>query len=152
MALAQINARDLVIEVQVSNGTTPVWAEIGGLLTATPNPGENEETSDNTTFESQGHYEQEVMQRGATLSLEGRQLKDDTTGEPDPGQARCEELGAAVGRASLGKIRFRHPVDTEWKVWTCTATLGEQGGGHNDKSAWGVTFTRSGASTTEAVV
>ena len=48
-------------------------------------------------------------------------------------------------------LRFRHPVDTQWRVWNCTASLGEQGGDNNDKASWSVTFTRSGATATMAV-
>jgi hypothetical protein len=51
----------------------------------------------------------------------------------------------------VGKVRFRHPMDTSWKVWNATFTLGEQGGAHNDKVSWNVTATRSGASTTAPV-
>lgn len=152
MAKRKIPARDIII--QVSDGATPTetWIEIGGLTSATPNPGENEETVDTTDFDSDGAYEQVIMQRGATLEIEGSMLKDDTTGEQDAGQARLETLGAAVGYASLGRARFRHPMDTVWKIWTCTVSLAEQGGGNNDMTSWGATLTRSGASTTEEVV
>jgi hypothetical protein len=151
MAPRKINARDIVVEVFIPDPTTPTWVEVGGLTTATPNPSENEESTDTTTFESLGEYEQEIMQRGATLKLEGFMIKDDATGALDAGQARCEELGALVGVESLGKVRFRHPVDANWKVWSATFSIGEQGGGNNDKAAWSCTMTRSGASTTVAV-
>jgi hypothetical protein len=151
MALRKVNARDLILAVE---DTTPnTWIELTpqGVTGATFNPGENEETADTTTYASEGNYEQEVMQRGATCEVEGMILKDDLTGAMHPGQARVEALGALVGASSLGRIRFRHPVDTEWKIWTCTVSLGESGGENNDKTSWGATFTRSGASTTEAV-
>ena len=150
MAATKVNARDII--VQVSDGqTTETWIEVGGLNSATLNPGENEETVDTTTYASQGNYEQEIMQRGASMALEGFLLKDSTTGDLDPGQERVEALGVAIGGESVGKVRFRHPVDTEWKVWAATVSLGEQGGGNNDKTGWSATFTRSGASTTTAV-
>ncbi|MBA9003732.1 phage tail tube protein [Thermomonospora cellulosilytica] len=149
MTLRKINARDIIVQVQAADGTT--WIEVAGLNSVTVNPGENEETAETTTFASQGAYEQEVMQRGAQLTLEGFLLKDDATGAQDPGQLRCETLAAQVGVASLGKARFRHPVDTQWKVWNGTFSLGEQGGGNNDKTGWQCTITRSGASSTMAV-
>lgn len=151
MAVKKIAARDIIIEV--SDGATPaVWLPIGGLTTATVNPAENEETVDATTFGSDGHYEQLVMQRGASITLEGFKLQDPDTGDLDPGQARCEELATETGVASLGSIRFRHPADAEWKVWPeATFSVGEQGGGNNDLVSWSCTITRSGAPTTEAV-
>lgn len=149
MPLVKINARDIVIQVAEANGTT--WTAIGGLTSAVPNASENEEVVDTTSFDSHGHYEQEVIQRGATLALEGFQLKDSANGKPDDGQARVEFLASQVGTESLGKVRFRHPMDTVWKVWTATFTIGEHGGGNNDKAAWAVTITRSGPSTTEDV-
>lgn len=151
MATKKIAARDIIIEV--SDGATPaVWLPIGGLTTATINPAENEEVVDATTFGSDGHYEQLVMQRGASITLEGFKLQDPSTGDLDPGQERCEELAAETGVASLGSVRFRHPADAEWKVWPeATFSLGEQGGGNNDLTSWSCTIVRSGAPTTEAV-
>jgi len=149
MPLVKINARDIIIQVAEANGAT--WTAIGGLNSAVPNASENEEVVDTTSFDSKGHYEQEVIQRGATLELEGFQLKDSANGQPDSGQARVEILASQVGAESLGKIRFRHPMDTTWKVWTATFTIGEHGGGNNDKAAWAVTITRSGPSTGEPV-
>lgn len=148
MPTRKINARDII--VQVSDGAAvPTWIGIGGLNTVTPNPGENEESVDTTTYDSVGAYEQEIMQRGFSLSLEGFELKDPTTGALDPGQARCTTLATATGYNSLGSVRFRHPMDTLWKVWgAATFSVGEQGGGNNDKSSWKATITRSGASTT----
>ncbi|MEC3977905.1 phage tail tube protein [Amycolatopsis sp. H20-H5] len=149
MVARKINARDIIIQVREADGIT--WSAIGGLNSATPNPSENEETVDTTTFGSQGNYEQEIMQRGASLALEGFLIKDDTTGTQDPGQARCEVVGTLTGYASLGAIRFRHPMDAAWKVWPeATFTIGEQGGGNNDKTGWKCDIMRSGPSTVVA--
>ncbi len=151
MAGIKLNARDVIVEI--SNGaSTPVWAEIGGLTSLTYNPSENEETVDTTTFASEGQYEGEIMQRGATLEMEGFLIKDSTTGAQEAGQAQVETLATKLGPESLGTIRFRHPVDTSWKKWTAYVSIGEQGGENNDKTSWDATFTRSGASTTVAVV
>lgn len=90
------------------------------------------------------------MQRGMTLKLGGFRLLDPDTGALDAGQALVEALADGKSDASLGSIRFAAPGDTDWEVWTATAELDDQGGGNNDKVSWGVTFTRSGASTTAA--
>jgi hypothetical protein len=149
MPTVKISARDIVIQVAEANGTT--WTPVGGLNSAIPDLSQNEEVADTTTFESAGNYEQEIVQRGATLALVGFVLKDPATGAQDPGQARVEALATQIGAGSVGKVRFRHPMDTAWKVWNATFTLGEQGGAHNDKVSWNVTATRSGASTTAPV-
>ncbi|HZM83825.1 MAG TPA: hypothetical protein VFC19_49535 [Candidatus Limnocylindrales bacterium] len=150
MAQRKIPARDIIVQVETS--TPGTWVAIGGLTSVTPNPSENEETADATTYESVGQYEQLVMQRGAAMELEGFLLKDHVSGAQDTGQARCETIATGIGYTSLGSIRFRHPADTLWKVWaTATFSVGEQGGGNNDLTSWSATITRSGASTTAAV-
>jgi hypothetical protein len=149
----QVNARDIILEVNDGDPITPTWVEVGGLLTVTPNYGENEEAADTTTMDSDGAYEQDIMQRGASMTLEGRLLRDTVTGAGDPGQALIEAnaAGDKLGVDSHAMYRFRYPVDTMWKIWDATTSVGEQGGGHNDKVGFAATITRSGPSTTEAV-
>lgn len=149
--MAQINARDWIFEVSEDPGAaTPVWAEVGGLLSFDLNPAEGEESTDTTTFASAGVAESQAMQRGASLSLEGKVVRTGAT--QDPGQEAVESLAVKVGEASLGGVRFRHVADTDWTVWSAWASLGSKAGGNNDKTSWGATFTRSGAATTQAVV
>ena len=150
MTATQINARDITVEVQASDGTT--WNEVKNLTTATYTPSANEETQDRTTFDSDGEYEGVIVQRGATLKLEGRRLMDPTTGALDAGQSRCEALALLKGLASLGQIRFSYPADTVWTVWTGFFSSGDQGGGNNDPVSWSMTVTKSGPSTTTAKV
>lgn len=152
MALRQINARDII--VQVSDGlVSPTWLGIGGLRSIKPNPGEDEQVTETTTVDSDGDAESQVMQRGFSLTCEGRELEDNATGSRDPGQARVDALCAGVGEGSLGSIRFRTPASATWKVWAeARFSLGEQGGETNDKGAWVFTAVRSGHSSTAAVV
>lgn len=144
-----IPAREIIVQVAESDGTT--WTEVQGLKSVKINPGENGEAADSTRFSSQGAYEEYMMQRGASLTLEGLGLMDTSTAVVDPGQARCDALGATVGLQSRGTIRFRYPTQTSWKVWSATFKPGETGGGTNDLSAWMCTITRCGLSTTVAV-
>lgn len=149
MVAVKINARDLIVQVQAADTS---WLGISGLNTITPNPSESEETVDTTTFASLGDYEQEIMQRGASMALEGFMILDNVSGAQDAGQARCETLATLKAFESLGSIRFRHPLSTSWKVWAqATFSVGEQGGGNNDKTPWKCAITRSGPSTTAAV-
>ncbi|MEO6081930.1 MAG: hypothetical protein ABIQ18_02360 [Umezawaea sp.] len=150
MALTKINARDLI--VQVESSTPGTWLGISGLNSGTFNPSESEEETDTTEFESAGEAEQEIMQRGASVKLEGFKKLDNITGGPDLGQDRCELLATKKAAESLGSIRFRHPLNTTWKVWPqATFSAGEQGGGNNDKTSWSMTIKKSGQSTTAAV-
>lgn len=149
MAAEKYNARDCVFQIE-NPGAPGTWVDIGagkdGIETFTV--GRSSETTDMTDFSSGGAEELQVMQRGKTLQLEGRRLKDAATGALDPGQALVETLGDAVGNASIGRIRFAAPGDTTYEVWSCTCELGDQGGGNNDKVSWSATFTRSGPSST----
>jgi hypothetical protein len=149
MVMVKVNARDQIVQVAESDGTT--WTEIANLNTIGFDPAANEETADTTTMDSDGHFEQEIMQRGSAFTLEGMKTKDRTTGAKDPGQARCDVLANAKGYDSLGKLRFRDVMDTEWTIWNATFSTGEQGGGTNDKSSWSCNVTRSGPPTTAAV-
>jgi len=81
------------------------------------------------------------MQIGKTLGLEGPRLRDSVTGAGDPGQAKVEALAERLGEDSLGRVRFSHKNDTTWEIWTAHVTLGDQGGGNNDKTSWAATFT-----------
>lgn len=150
--MAQINARDWIFEVSEDpDATTPVWAQVAGLESFSLNNSEGEESVDTTTFSSAGKAESQAMQRGASLSLEGKIVKNGAV--QDAGQVAAENLAALVGEASLGGVRFRHTSDTAWSVWMqAWVSLGEKGGGNNDKTSWSATFTRSGAASTAAVV
>lgn len=150
MAQRPIDARGWLFQVESAPST---WLDIGHILTFTYNPGENEETAETTHFGSDGYYEEDVMQRGASLSLEGQHAADTATGVQDAGQAYVDGVWAlGLGVASHNRIRFRHETQTTtWAVWDATCTPGEQGGGNNDKSSWSVTIRRSGAPTTMAV-
>ncbi|HEY9476483.1 MAG TPA: hypothetical protein VIS06_21865 [Mycobacteriales bacterium] len=148
MTATKINARDITVEVQASDGTT--WNEVLGLTSATLTPSANEETVDRTTFDSDGEYEGVIKQRGSQIKLDGRRYQDPDTGAFDPGQSRCETLATLKGLASLGKIRFSYPADTVWTEWTAFFSAGDQGGGNNDDVTWSITATKSGPSTTTA--
>lgn len=143
MATQKINARDWTFEIS-DGSATPVWTEIGGINTMTI--GRESETTDTTTFDSAGEAEHNVMQRGRTLELEGFFLEDPADGTRDPGQEAVETLADAVGEASLQDIRITSPGGTTW-THKMSAELADQGGGNNDKTSWGVSLTRSGATT-----
>ena len=148
--MAQINARDWIFEVSEDPTiVTPVWAAIGGVESFDLNLSENEESTETTVFASQGHAESQAMQRGASLSIEGKTVRNGAN--QDAGQVAAQNLAALMGEDSLGGLRFRHKDDTSWVVWTAWVSLANQGGGNNDKTSWGANFTRSGAADEVAV-
>ncbi|MFB6846205.1 phage tail tube protein [Streptomyces sp. NPDC056373] len=145
-----IDARGWIFEVE--DHTAPnTFIPLRNLNSWTHNPGENEETADTTNFDSNGYYEQDVMQRGATIQVSGQYAA--TNGTRDPGQLYIDETWAyLLGEESRGRMRYRHTSQTEWTLWDCTVTPGEQGGETNAKTSWAATFTRCGAPTTAPVV
>ncbi|MCK9896975.1 phage tail tube protein [Frankia sp. AgB32] len=146
MVATQVPARSLIVQVRAADGTT--WLPIKGITQWTMNPAEGEEVTDTTTYDSQGDAESRKMQRGKSIKGEGKLYKDSVTGAQDPGQARCEVIADSLAEDSVGRVRFRHPMDTQWKVWDAIFSVGEQGGGNNDMTSWSVTATRTGSSMT----
>lgn len=155
MAITKYNARDCEFEIEdfLNPGT---WTDLptgevgeGGINTFSK--GFEYETTDTTTFGSNGDAESEVMQVGKTLQLEGFELKDSATGALNAGQALVALQADRKGSSSLTGFRFAAPGDTVWTVWAkAHFQLGESGGGNNDKVSWSVTVTRSGPTTTVA--
>ncbi|MET9468487.1 hypothetical protein ABZY44_27610 [Streptomyces sp. NPDC006544] len=137
-------------EFQVEGATPNTFIRLANLLSWSENPGENEETVDTTDFDSDGYYEQDVMQRGSTIEVSGQYAA--TSGTRDPGQDYIDKTWAyKFGEESRGRMRYRHLSQNEWTVWECTVTPGERGGETNAKTSWSATFTRCGAPTTTAV-
>jgi hypothetical protein len=152
MVLVQVPARDMIVQILADDATT--WVAVGGLKNIKLDPSANGEMEETTTYGSAGAYEEVPMQRGALIELEGAYLEDNITGAQDTGQALCETRGTAVGYAGVGKVRFRHPLATTWRVWTtpgATFELSDQGGGNNNMISWGAKIRRSGVTTTAAV-
>jgi hypothetical protein len=147
--MAKIDARGWIFQISDGLTPTPNWLEIAGINNFDHDPAANEEATETTVFTSNGDYEEEKMQRGSTLTLEG--FREKTGSVIDPGQARVDQLGTLKSTASQGQFRFRHSTDTLWTVWTATVSPGSRGGGNNDKTSWGATFTKSGTASTAAV-
>lgn len=152
MAPVKIAARDIIIQVLDPSALPETWVQLHQLTSATINKGENEETAETTTFDSDGNYEQLIMQRGATMELEGFLRKDSVTGARDAGQKLVDELADKTSVESLARVRHRHPMDPEWQVWDATVSGGEEGGEVNDMTSWEAVFTRSGPKSSAVIV
>ncbi|APD18490.1 major tail protein [Streptomyces phage Ididsumtinwong] len=147
-----IDARGWLFEVEDADAGTETWLPIAGLNSWSYSPGENEEVADTTSFDSDGAYEEDVMQRGASITLEGQYRIDKTTKARDVGQAYIDEdWTPRLGIDSHNRIRYRHETQTAWAIWDATMTPGEQSGGTNEKTSWSATFRRSGLPTSAAV-
>jgi predicted secreted protein len=144
MAPTKINARDWTFEI-AAQATTPTFVEIGGITTFSVSRSDSE--TETTDFDSDGIYEGQMMQRGKSLSCDGWFLED-ASADRDAGQELVETASGdtAVGDASIFLLRVTSPnglTDT----FDAFFTINDVGGGNNDKSSWGFTATRSGAST-----
>ncbi|WP_445396436.1 phage tail tube protein [Streptomyces sp. LE64] len=149
-----IDARGWIFEVEDEEAATETWLPLAGLTSFTWNPAENEETAETAAFESDGAYEEDTMQRGASITVEGLRRVLKGSGAQDPGQAYVDGPWTdRVGEGSRNRVRFRHRTQTTaWTVWEATVSPGEQGGDTNSKSTWGATFKRCGWPTTMPVV
>jgi hypothetical protein len=145
MATTKIEARGWMFQVGV--GSAPTWTPIAGITSFTYNPGDKTVQTEVTDFDSQGNYEETILQRGATMKVDGRRRMDRTTGLADPGQAAIDALAQGLVDSSVGQIRFRYKNETQWRVWTATFKSVEFGGATNDISKWGCEITRTGAET-----
>lgn len=145
MTTSKISARGYIFQVAVGAG--PTWTPIAGIKTFAPNPGDHDSHVDATDFDSNGQYEEMVLQRGASLKLEGNRRIDKTTGLADPGQKALDDLAQGLAENSIGQIRYRHSTEVQWRVWNCTAKSSELGGGTNDLGKWGMEIHRTGAET-----
>lgn len=144
MAVTKVLARKWKVEI----GTPvelPVFSAIGGLNTLTFS--NDKEDVDTTDFDNDGRPEHQVAQRSNELSVEGFYLEDATTKARDAGQELVETAGQAIGASSLYPIRLTSPGGTV-KTFEASVNVGDVGGGNNDATSWGATFTISGGITT----
>lgn len=140
MPATKINARDWTFEIE-SKDATPVWTAIAGITSFSVDRGMEE--VDMTDFDSAGNYEGQAMQRAVAVTCEGFYLED-ASGDRDAGQELVEDACAEVGDDSHYDFRITSPGGTV-RTFTAYFNVSEPGGGNNDKTGWGFTATRSGA-------
>ena len=141
MAKTKFLARDLTIEVE--SETPDDFLPIGGLNSLTHSPATTR--ADTTDFDSNGHEEHLVAQRGESWTLAGFYIEDVTDGTKDAGQARCAALGLVGSLASMGRFRVTSPGgNTITFAGSSEVTL--HGGGTNDAAQWQCVVTVSGSS------
>ncbi|MEU5302218.1 phage tail tube protein [Streptomyces noursei] len=141
-----IDARGWTFEVlDQSHAGRERWLPIENLTSWSHNASENEETAETTSFDSKGWFEQDVMQRGGQIELEGQYALDPRTGRQVEGQAYVDRYwGQRLGIDSRNLIRWRHDSQDTWVIWEATVTPDKSEGETNDKTSWTASFTQCG--------
>lgn len=129
MAITKFLARDIAPEVKIAGNYTA----IGGIETLSHSP--SKETADSTDFDSNGHAEHVVVQRGDEWTLEGFWLQDVSTGATDPGQAELVEAAREIGLTATREVRLTTPSGYGVR-FTCSVEVTGPDGGHNDLAAF----------------
>jgi predicted secreted protein len=137
-ATNKVLARNYTIEVYDGTAYLPII----GINTLTIST--EKESSDTTTFDSDGMAEHLATQRAKTITAEGYEYYDGAT--QDAGQAEVENLSDAVGTAAESTLHIVHDNSGREKWLNGTFNLSDIGGGNNDPSSWGFEFERTGAS------
>lgn len=139
MPVRKVLARDLLIEVLTAAPST--YVQIKGL---------NEidfawETNraDVTDFEDNGNLAHLVASRGQTMTLRGFRMEDESGGDRDPGQAKCEAIGDLIGNDATGTFRLTSQGGEVW-VYNGSVQVTPNGGGNDDAGAWECEIVRSG--------
>jgi hypothetical protein len=142
VAITKWLARDGEFEVAPAAGSGgPAFLPIGGVKSIAHSPSTTR--ADGTDFDSAGHPEHIVAERGEEYTLEGFHLEDVATGTRDSGQARMEVIGAAIGLGSLGSFRWTSPGGNI-KSFSGSVEITEASGGNNDNASWTAKITVSG--------
>ena len=137
MACKRVLARGYNVEVYDGTEYVPIEGINSISLTF------DKETTDTTTFSSDGNAEHLATQRARTITAEG--FEEYNEGTQDPGQAEVERLSAMTGCDAEATLHISHE-NNDREVWlNGTYNLQDIGGGTNDPSSWGFEFERSGA-------
>lgn len=142
MAITKWLARDGEFEVAPAAGSGgPAFIPIGGVKECSQSP--KTVQAETTDYDSGGHPEHLVAERGVEFGLKGHHLEDVANGQRDPGQARMEVLAAAMGLASIGTFRWTSPggnIDT----FDGSVEVTGPGGDNNAIASWEAKITVSG--------
>jgi predicted secreted protein len=147
MAKTKVLARNWKIEIDTDplatmpTGTA-VWTKIAGVNTFTIS--NDKEDTDTTDFDSNGYNEHLVASRSNEVSFEGFFIEDQTNGQRDAGQEAVEKYGDKIGPEAMATIRLTSPGG-KVRQFKGSFAVGDVGGGNNDATSWGASFTPSGA-------
>jgi hypothetical protein len=140
MAKTKVLARNWIIEA-AEDIATPTWTKVGGVNTFTISS--DKEDADTTDFDDQGYSSHIVAGRSNEITFEGFFMEDQTSGERDAGQELIEDFGEKIGPEAMGLVRLTSPGG-KVRQFRGSFVTGDVGGGNNDATSWGATFTPSG--------
>jgi len=143
MAVTKFLARDLTIGIDAGGSGGP-FTPIKGINTITHAPANTD--ADTTDFDSAGHNEHMVAERGDTWTLAGFSLEDVLTGAKDSGQAAVELLAQGMSTASLAWFQIVTPGGNKL-TFSASAVVTLHGGGNNVAATWQAVLHASGATT-----
>jgi hypothetical protein len=146
MAKTKVLARNWIIEVDTdplatTPTGTPVWTKVGGVNTFTISS--DKEDADTTDFDDGGYASHIVASRSNEITFEGFFIEDIADGSRDAGQDAVETFAEYIGPESIVPLRLTSPGG-KVREWNGSFVTGDVGGGTNDPTSWGATFTPSG--------
>lgn len=131
---------------EINTGTVdvPVWTPIKGINSTSHS--ESSTDAETTDYDSGGHPEHMVAERGESWTLSGHKLIDSATGAGDPGQEAVETASRTMGPDSLDQFRWTYPGG-KTETFMASAKVTKPGGGNNDPMTWSATLRVSGEPT-----
>lgn len=153
MAVTKVLARDWKIEILTKGTINTIteeaytasedaeWVEINGV-TSLKFASESTET-DTTSFDEAGRESHIIVKRGNSVTLDGKYLEDEKTGDRDKGQQAVEISADKIGPDAMSYYRLTSPAGTE-RVFQASSKLSDLGGGTDDATSWGAEVKCSG--------
>lgn len=147
MALRSLLAKDWVLEVNTAGVETmcPMWVPVRGLTSFTETGDNN--TEDDSDFDSGGWGSDVVTQRKWSLECEGKRKRtDSSTFTPDPGQEFIRRAARLVGFDGAVEVRwYRRDGSPDAHRGICTVSEFEKGGEVTDLEPFTFTLAGQGA-------
>lgn len=144
MAKTKVLARNWLIEVGEESTVTPgtyTWTKVAGVNSFTISS--DKEDADTTDFDDAGYGSHIVASRSNEITFEGFYIEDEADGSRDPGQEKIEDNAELIGPSSIKPLRLTSPGG-KVRQFNGSFNVGDVGGGINDPTSWGATFTPSG--------
>ena len=142
MACTKVLARDWTVEIYDDGAEAgEEWTAIGELNSFTLTS--EKESTDSTTFDSEGFAEHTASQRSYNLTFEGF-YSEDGDGVRDEGQEVVEKMSDKVGCDAESYLHLKSPNGSKEKWYRGTISLSDIGGATNDHTSWGFEFEVTG--------
>lgn len=144
MAIGKVLAQLWKLYIK-DNSATPVYIEVKGLDTITPNiSGDRIETPD---FQSGAWKSYLKVQQGMEITIDGYYLVDESTGDRDPGQAAMDAIGRLTGQEAFADFRLTCAGGSTIEFQGLFAPGSFGGGSVNESARWGGVVTINGEPT-----